>query len=240
MPIPTAWHPSLRLRILAPAVLVAIPALILLVVMNLQRRAQAEIEVTRDAEQLARLATVDQGRLVEGTRQLLIALSHSRDIQDGNVDACREYLRQLIAEYENTYNNIGFATPDGQVVCSGVGSPISIAGRDYFTRAISTNAFAAGEFAVGRQTRRPSLAFAHPVRNHAGLLIGVVYAAVDLARLNEGLTSSDWPKDAELIVTDRRNTIIAKHPDWQRWIGQSLADDPVTRAIGLRVKGTLD
>src|SRR5436190_16692239 len=107
MPIPTDWHPSLRLRILAPAVLVAIPALVLLVVMNLQRRAQAEIEVTRHAEQLVRLATLDHERLVQGTRQLLVALSQTRDIRDGNADACHEYLRRLVAEYGNTYNNIG-------------------------------------------------------------------------------------------------------------------------------------
>ena len=61
-----------------------------------------------------------------------------------------------------------------------------------------------------------------------------------ITRLNEGLTSGDWPKNATLIVTDRHNTIIAKHPDWAPWIGKSLAKDPITRAIGSRLKGTVD
>src|SRR6187402_3551087 len=182
------WHPSLRLRLLAPAALVAIPALFLLVLVNVDRRKQAESDLMRDAEQLARLAAVDQERLIEGTRQLLIALSHSRDIRDGDPNVCRAYLRQLIPEYGNTYNNLGFATLDGQVRCSGVGGPISIADREYFKRALSTKAFSTGAYVIGRQTGLPSMSFGYPVRDDAGGVIGVVYAAVDLRKLNQGLT----------------------------------------------------
>src|SRR5438105_1777400 len=127
MSIQRVWHPSLRLRILSPAVLVAIPALALLVFMNLQRRQEAERAITRNAEQLARLATVDQERLAEGTRQLLIALSQGRDLREGDVQRCRTFLQRLVPQYGSTYNNIGFANLDGQVVCSGFGDPFSIA-----------------------------------------------------------------------------------------------------------------
>jgi signal transduction histidine kinase/CheY-like chemotaxis protein len=240
MSIHRVWHPSLRLRLLAPAVLVAVPALVLLVYMNLDRRQQAETDITRNAEQLARLATVDQERLIQGTRQLLIALSQSRDVREGNSEGCRAYLHQLIPEYGSTYNNIGFADLTGQVVCSGFGEPISIADRDYFRRGVATQRFSTGVYAIGRQTGRPSLSFAYPVRNDAGILIGIVYAAVDLSRLNEGLTSSDWPKGATLTVTDRDNTIVAMHPDWQKWVGRSVNNDAVTGEIGSRVKGIID
>ena len=240
MSVQRVWHPSLRLRILAPAALVAIPALVLLVFMNLERRQQAETDLTRRAEQLAHLATVEQKRLIEGTRQLLIALSQSRDIRDGNLEGCRTYLRQLVPECGNTYATSGFADLDGGVVCSGFGGPISIADRDYFQRGMATRAFAGGTYAIGRQTGRPSVSFAYPVRNDAGMLSGVVYAAVDLTRLNDSLPSSDWPTDATLIVTDRNNTIIAMHPDWQKRVGQSLAPIPITQEIGSRVMGTID
>jgi signal transduction histidine kinase/CheY-like chemotaxis protein len=225
---------------MAPAVLVAIPALVLLVSMNLQRRKAAEADVTRRAEQLARLATEDQERLVEGTRQLLIALSQSRDVREGNIQGCSAYFRQLIPEYGSTYNNIGFANLKGEVVCSGFGEPIFINDREYFKRALATKGFAAGDYAIGRQTGRQSLSFGYPVRTGSGVVTGIVYAAVDLDRLNEGLTSSDWPREATLIVTDRNNTIIAMHPDWHDWVGKSLAHDPITQAIGSRQKGTID
>src|SRR5688572_18172553 len=89
------WNPGLRLRILAPAALVALPAIAVLVYMSFDRRMQAERAITENAERLARLSTIDQERLIEGTRQLLLAVSESRDIRDGNVEGCRAYLSQL-------------------------------------------------------------------------------------------------------------------------------------------------
>jgi signal transduction histidine kinase len=234
------WHPSLRLRILAPAALVAIPALILLGFVNLERRGQAESDLTRRVEQLAHLATVDHTRLIEGTRQLLIALSQSHDLRDGNIEECQAYLRHLMPQYGDTYNAIGFANTDGQVVCKGFGEPISIADRDYFQRGMATGAFAAGAYKIGRQTGRASISFAYPVRNDAGVPTGVVYAAVDLTKLNESLGRSDWPAEATLILTDRNNTILAMRPDWRKWVGQSLEHDPITRQIGSRAKGIID
>jgi hypothetical protein len=47
------WHPSLRLRILAPAALVAVPAVVLLLYTSFDRREQAEHVVTQNAERLA-------------------------------------------------------------------------------------------------------------------------------------------------------------------------------------------
>ena len=103
----SAWQPRLRLRILAPAALVAIPAIFLLVYMSFDRRAQAELALAQNATQLARLATVDQERLIEGTRQLLISLSQSRDVQEGNAERCKAYLQQLLPQFGATYNNLG-------------------------------------------------------------------------------------------------------------------------------------
>jgi len=236
----TVQRPGLRLRIVAPAVLVAIPALALLVSMNLDRRKQAELEVVQKAQQLARLATVDQERLIEGTRQLLIAMSQSLDIREGNIERCSSYTHALIQQYGSTYNNLGFANLDGQIVCSGFGQPVSVADRPYFKLAVATRNFAAGEFGVGRQTGRPSLGFSYPVVTAGGVLKGIVWAAVDLERLNERLTDSRWPPDAKLIMTDRQGTVVARYPNWRTMVGKSIAHGRVTALIGSRASGTFD
>ncbi|HEV3216943.1 MAG TPA: ATP-binding protein [Vicinamibacterales bacterium] len=235
------WHPGLRLRILAPAVLVAVPALALLIYLNVDRRREAELEISANAERLARLAVVDQRRLIEGTRQLLISISQSRDVQEGNLDGCRAYLRQLLPQFGTTYNNIGVVDAGGTINCSGLPSDsVSAADRAWYQLTMSRRMFVIGDYVVGRQSGRASLPFGYPLRGPAGDLRGVVFANVDLQRLNESLFEVEWPSDATLIVTDRNNTVIARHPDWRPWIGRSLVNDPMTTAIGPRLEGTVD
>ena len=235
------WHPSLRLRVLAPAVLVAIPAIALMLYMSLDRRRQAELAVTQDTQRLAGLHAVYQEQLVEGTRQLLIAVSQSRDVREGDGAACSAYLRQLLPGFGSMYSNLGVLDRQGALICSGVTSLTgNLRDRGYFKRAIETRTFAVGEYIVGRQTRRASLPFAYPLLDEQGNVRLVIFATVDLERFNHGLNPDDWPSDATLIVTDRSHTVLAMHPDGRKWIGRSLKDDPITRRIGPARVGTLE
>jgi signal transduction histidine kinase/CheY-like chemotaxis protein len=237
----SVWQPRLRLRILAPAALVAIPAIVFLVYMSFERRAQAELALTQNALQLARLATVDQERLIEGTRQLLISLSQSHDVQEGNLERCKAYLQQLLPQFGATYNNLAVADVQGNVTCSGVDADVvSIADRLWFRATIEQQGFVVGEYVIGRQTGKASLPFGYPVRDSTGRLRGVVLATVDLQRLNESLTDTDWSNDVTLTVIDRGHTVIAHHPEWQKWVGRSLKDTAITARIGPSPRGVIE
>ena len=171
-------HPSLRLRILAPAALVALPAIALLLYTSFERRDQAEQAVTQNAERLASLRALDQERLIEGTRQLLIALSQSRDVRDGDSEACSAYLRRVVPQFATMYTNLGVIDADGTMICSGfTAGPVSLADRGYFQRALALKTFVVGEYNVGRQTGKPSFPFAFPVLDDAGGVQRVVFAA---------------------------------------------------------------
>jgi signal transduction histidine kinase len=240
--VQSRWHPSLRLRIVAPAALVAIPAIALLLYMSFDRRHQAERAVTESAQRLAGLKTVDLERLVEGTRQLLIAVSQSRDVRHGDAEACSTYLRELISRFGTMYANVGVLDRHGALICSGVASnTVNLGDRNYFKRAIETRTFVVGEYNIGRQTGKASLPFGYPLLDDAGNVRFVVFAAVDLASFREGLEEdADWPADASLIVTDRDHTILALHPHGASWIGKSLKADPVTLLIGPAEPTTVD
>ena len=148
------WHPSLRLRILAPAALVAIPVIALLFYMSLDRRRQAEREVTLLAERLADLKAVYQEEAVEAVRQLLVAVSQSRDVREGDADACSAYLRQLLPKVGAKYANLGVLDREGRLVCSAVpAGAIDLSGQ-YYKRALETRTFAVGEFIVSPLTRK--------------------------------------------------------------------------------------
>ena len=235
------WHPSLRLRILAPAALVAIPAIALILYMSFDRRQQAERAVTQSAERFAGLKALHQERFIEGTRQLLIAVSQSRDVREGDTETCSTYLRQLLPQFGGMYMNLGVLDRQGMLVCSGhaqVGTNMS--DRSYFRSVLETRKFVVGEYMIGRQTGKASLPFAYPLLDGDGNVRFVVFAAVDLQRFNEELSDDDWPSDAALIVTDRNHAVIAIHPYRQEWLGRSLTNGPVTQRIGTAEKGTFD
>ena len=235
------WQPSLRLRILAPAALVAVPAVALLLYTSFDRLEQAERAVTDNAERLASLIAVDQERLIEGTRQLLIALSSSRDVREGDSEACSTYLRRIVPQFGAMYTNIGVIDTTGAMVCGALPVvPVSLADRGYFQRALATKGFVVGEYQVGRQTGKPSFPFALPVLDDAGVPRRVVYAAVDAVRLSESFASDDWPDAATIIITDRDHTILAMHPGGPERLGRSLKNGPLTLRMGSQTAGIIE
>jgi len=235
------WHPSLRLRILAPAALVALPAIVLLLYTSFERRDQAEQAITQSAERLASLKAVEQERLIEGTRQVLIALSHSREVREGDSETCSAYLRRVAPQFRSMYTNLGVIDTGGMVLCSDIAAaPVSLADRRYFQRALASKTFVVGEYNIGRYTGKPSFPFALPVVDEGGVVRRVVYATVDAEMLSEGLGSSDWPSDATIIVTDRDHTILAMYPGGKGRLGHSLSKGPLTLRMGSQPAGVIE
>ncbi len=234
-------HPGLRLRILAPAALVAVPAIALLLYTSFERRQQAEDAVTQSADRLAGLKALQQERLVESTRQLLVAVSNSLDVREGDSETCSAYLRLIVPQFGGTYTNLGILDSNGTLICSGVTAvSVSLADRTYFHRALAEKQFIVGDYIVGRQTGRAALPLAYPIVGPAGDVLRVAFATVDLERLTASLASENWPADAEVLITDRDQTVIAMYPNGQSVVGRSLENGPVTRRIGTELRGTFD
>lgn len=212
--------------------MVALPALALVVYMNVGRR-QREVEVITDnALRLARLAAADQERLIEGTRQLLIAMSQSRDILAGNPEQCHVYLERLLEQYGTSYTNIGVADLTGVVLCSGFPGPqFGVAGRSYFTLAVRNRAFAVGDYVVSRRTGKHAIGFGYPLLDPDGEVRGVVFSTLSLNDLNTSLTRDNWPDGVTLTVTDRHRAIVARYPDADRWLGRTLPEDDIARLM---------
>ena len=232
---------GLRARILAPVAMVALPALALVVYMNVGRR-HREIEIITDnALRLARLAAADQERLIEGNRQLLIALSQSHDILAGDPGQCHAYLKRLLEQYGTRYTNLGVSDLEGAVQCSGVPGPqLSVAGRSYFTLAVRDRTFAVGDYVVSRRTGRHAIGFGYPLIDPGGEVRGVVFSTLNLNELNEPITAQEWPANMTLTVTDRHGTIVSRHPDAERWLGRTLPEDDIARLVAATGKVTTE
>src|SRR3972149_4765958 len=204
--------PSLRTRLLLLVLLAVIPALGLILYTGLEQRRQAVVEAQKTAQRLIRLFSVEQERLIEGTYQLLVTLTHLPEVRSGDL------------------------------FCSALSftGRINVADRAYFRRAVETRDFAIGEFQIGRVTKKPTLNLGYPVLDEEARVQAVVFVALDLAWLNELAAKAQLPSGSVLTVVDHKGTILARYPDHEKWVGQSMPEAPIVRAMLAQREGTAE
>jgi signal transduction histidine kinase len=223
---------SLRSRLLLLIFLAAIPALGLTLYTNLEERQLRKALVQEHAMRLSRLVSADYEWLIEEARQLLVSLARFPAVRDGHVAACNALFVDLLTR-QSAYANLGVIDSDGNVICTAV--PITdevyLGDRVYFRRALETGDFAIGEYQVGRITRQATVNFGYPVVDDTGRVRGVVFAALDLAWLNQLARQAGMPPETMLTVIDRNGTILSRYPDDGKWVGQLMPESLVVNAI---------
>jgi signal transduction histidine kinase len=224
------YRTSLRTRLLLLVLLAVIPALGLTLYTNLEERQLRKALVYEHAMRLSRLVSADYERLVEDARQLLVTLARLPAVRDLDRAACNALFTDLLAQ-RSSYANLGVIDVDGNIFCSGIPGEVYLGDRGYFRRAFETRDFAIGEYQVGRLTRKATVNFGHPVLDDTGRVHGVVYAALDLAWLNQLAKQAGLPPGTMLTVIDRNGTILSRYPDNGKWVGELMPEPIVLNAI---------
>jgi two-component system cell cycle sensor histidine kinase/response regulator CckA len=222
---------GLRLRLVALVLIAALPGLALLVYSGGKLRQAAVASAQARALLLAESASHDQSLLIEDARNLLPALAQVPEVLGDDAQACNVRFSELLTEYP-AFANIGAIRPDGQLFCSALPftPPVDLSDRSYFQQALSTQAFAIGEYQIGRVTRKASINFGYPVVDSSGQVRAVVFAALDLDWINSLAVELDLPLDTSITIFDNQGTILAQSPNGESWVGQSLPDVGIIKA----------
>jgi signal transduction histidine kinase len=223
---------GLRARLLLLVLLAVIPALGLTLYTNLEERQLRRALVQEHAMRLSRLVSADYERLIEDVRQLLVSLARFPAVRDGHRAACNALFADLLTQH-SSYANLGVIEPDGNVFCSAlpITDQVYLGDRVYLRRALETRDFAIGEYQVGRITRKATVNFGYPVLDDAGHVRAVVFAALDLAWLNQLARQAGLPPGTMLTVIDRNGTILSRYPDEGKWVGELMPEPLVLSAI---------
>jgi len=216
---------SLRARLLWLVLMAILPAMGLVLYTGLEQRREAAAQAKDEALRLVRVASANQAQLIEGARQLLIALAELPEVRGGDPAACHALFNALLNQY-SLYANLGVADPNGDVWCSAVPltGRVNISDRVYFRRAQKTHGFAVGDYQIGRITGKATVNFGYPALDAWGDVSGVVFAALDLTWLNQLAAEAQLPAGAALTVIDRAGTILARYPDPEQWVGKVVSD----------------
>lgn len=233
---------SLRSRLLLLVFLAIVPAIAALLYFTSDYRRVAIDHVRESAVLLSRLASVREEGLIYGAHAIIDAAILLPEVRDGDPAACRTGLADFVRRYSPYLNNIIITNLNGDTICSvapGDGS-VNFADRPWFQRVLQARDFTVGEYQVGRITGKPRINFAHPILDENGQVKQVLSIAMDLNWLNELATAANLPAGSTFTVIDRNGTVLARQPDGERWIGQSLPGQPMVNAVLTRGEGEAD
>ncbi len=190
---------------------------------QVSRRAEVDESASRIARQVA--ATYEQ--VVQRSREVLLTLSHMREIRDLAGPRCGPLLAELLAAYRPQYSTIGIARADGELVCSAVPfrQPHNVGQNRAFRRALERRGFAVGDFMRSRITGRPVLGMASPIFDERGEIVAVIGASLSVDWLNEGATRFSL-RGASLVVVDQSGQVVVHQPDPDLWVGRDVSDTP--------------
>jgi len=234
---------GLRFRLLLLILLACAPLVALILHTAGEDRRRAMANWSQRSQRMLSIARDEEQQAIGGTRQLLLAVAESSSIRTLRPHRCKEYLDMLFGSYPR-YANLGVLTTNGELIASAV--PVSGA-RDrsdarFFQRALETRAFAVGDFPAKPGNGKPTLAFGYPVLGHAGVVLAVVFAELDLDWVDR--FGSELPgqlvNGATWTDLDRKGRILEKYPDPQNAIGSSYSDPALLPTFFDQPKGVLE
>ena len=228
----------LRLQILFFVPLFLLPATDVIIHPAYQQWKNEKAEKQNTARRLVQYAASSNRQLMEQTRLLLAALSKSTPVVREDSESCRSLFSGLLKD-QSFFSNIGAADLNGNVFCHAAGSAgINIADREYFRQAVGTGRFGFSDHVVSRTSGKHSIVLVYPWFSETGQPQGVIFAALDLKTLVE-IPEKSMPENGEVLIVDSKGTILAGYPGVDEWIGRSMTDAPLIKAMLSQKEGSV-
>jgi PAS domain S-box-containing protein len=203
-----------------------LPAIAIQAYNEFDLRHARQVEVQKQALSLAKLAAAEQQQIIQGIRQVLIALSELPAIKAKDSKACNAYLAGMKQRFP-AFLTFLVTDLDGQPFCdtNSDRKPVNVAARAYFASAVKTGAFTVGEFSIGLSVPRKVIQFALPFYGDDGRMGGVIIAPLGLDWLADYIAQKGVPEGAALAITDRNGTYLARYPHNERFVGTKMPGD---------------
>jgi len=210
-------------RLLVLVLVALVPAIAIQAYSEIELRHSRQVEVRNQALSLAKLAAEEQKQIVQGIRQVLIALSELPAIKSKDRNACNAALAGMKGRFP-AFLSFLVTDENGDPFCNTYSDhkPVNVASRAYFADAMKTGAFTVGEFSIGLSVQRKIIPFALPYYGEDDEIAGVIIAPLGLDWLADFIAKKGVPQGAALSIMDRNGTCLACYPDNEKCVGKRL------------------
>src|SRR5450755_2483708 len=203
----------MRARLIAVTSAALLPALGILGYNELVNRHAKADEIALEAQKASRQASSELERIIDGTDNLLVAVSTIPAISNHGFAQCNQALASIVDQITSV-STIYLVRKDGTLICDSRGSnqKLDFSDREFFQTALETRKPTLGEYSKDWLSDEPILPRSLPVANKNHDLIGVLITGIRLSWLGERIRNRGLLPGSSLTVADRNGVIIARDP----------------------------
>ena len=223
---------SIRARLIVLALLAVGPLMLERVHALSVARTEHTEHARAEVLELARRGAEAQRDIVYSVRALLQIVARVYAELPPEAANCGRYLGDVTANIP-WLRSISIVTAGGRIRCSTEAAAIGldVSDRPHFQNALRARDFTLSDYIIGRVGQIPSLIATFPVLAAGGSLDGVVLAAVNLPWIGDLAVAAAQRPGASVLLLDDSGVVIAASQDGVRFVGQSVADRELTRAM---------
>jgi two-component sensor histidine kinase len=189
-----------------------IPPLLLTLYNVVRSQIVLDKEARDEALTTARLISAEFAQLIEGSRQLMVAMSRHPAVPDDEA-TCAAYFRSVIADIP-LYREAAIIDTNGASHCATIPTPASpdVKDRAYFREPMTTGRLTVGRLAQDGVTKATSLHVSMPYRGAEGTSKGVLVLVLNPERIAQRLAGRPMRSHQRIIVLDREGSLVLAVP----------------------------
>jgi len=213
---------SLRSRLILLVALAIAPIAVMTLISGVREREHAVEVAEENLQRLTNLAAANEAQSIEGARQILRDLASIPDLT-GDQAHCSRLLANIQRQNPD-YANLGLIQLNGDVTCSAIpaSAPVNLADRSHFRRAVHLRRFVAGGYVFGRVIQKHTVNLTYPLLDDDQQVKAVVFAALDLTKLDRFVADIKLPPGSLLLTADSEGKIISRKPNPEQWFGKQV------------------
>ncbi len=208
-PSATAFR-TVRGRLVLLACLATLPAFLFVLVVAAQARGAALRQAEREVRYVVDLASREHAHQVIGAERLLHRLGQDFRGGEAAFGTLERMLPAMLSGFPQCAN-LGVLTPEGGLRSSVVppAHPVDMRDNPAFRGALHAEGTVLGRYQVGPIVQRPVLLLAHALRGPGAKVEGVLFAALDLAWLDQLARQAHLPPRFALLLADGEGRVLA-------------------------------
>ena len=213
---------NLLTRLLILVCVVTLPALAVVAYIQYGLRTEGRQRIADEALRQADLLNADMTNVIDGARQLSLAITHFGVVRVGD-PSCGQLLARLRADLPN-YAMLSVISRDGEIVCSTDGADPGFASATtvaHVREVIRHGAFEVGNYAPPTADRGATLPVFLPFTMGSGVP-GVVVVGLSLDWLAAHLGALTRPSDSTISIVDRNGITVAHFPEHGKFVGKPI------------------